>query len=63
MVILLYTIIKGGWYIVEEIANELIEMANDDYEFYELVHESLEDVKNNNVMTLEELKKEVATWK
>lgn len=49
--------------IVEEIDNELIEMANDNYELYELVRESLEDVKNNNVMTLEELKREVATWK
>ena len=39
------------------------ELANDNYELYELVRESLEDIKNNNVMTLEELKKEVATWK
>lgn len=48
---------------MEEIDNELIEMANDNYELYELVRESLEDVKNNNIMTLEELKREVATWK
>ncbi len=48
---------------MEQLEDELKEIANKDYELYELVHESLEDVKNNNVMTLEELKREVATWK
>ena len=48
---------------MEQLEEELKEMANDNYELYELVRESLEDVKNNNVMTLEEFKKEVATWK
>lgn len=34
---------------------------NEDIE--ELLKDALDDVKNNNVMTLEELRKDVANWK
>lgn len=37
--------------------------VNEKQEFFEQVSESLNDIKNNNVMTLEELRKDVDTWK
>lgn len=35
--------------------------TNEDIE--EILKEALEDIKNNNVITLEELREDVATWK
>lgn len=36
-------------------------IENNEY-IEELLKDALEDIKNNNVMTLEELREDVATW-
>jgi len=44
---------------VEKVLNSIIEK----YNLLKEVSEPLNDIKNNNVMTLEELRKDVANWK
>lgn len=43
----------------EKVLNSIIEK----YNLLKEVSEPLNDIKNNNVMTLEELRKDVANWK